>query len=134
MDPGTGQEAFSSKTAYVMARLEKLPDQEVFKIAKQVLDDYPNDKLFAAVEKIEESKFLISSITRNDLAKALDVFSMEGIGGKRDELLGQVWPHYATAQTMVQLFSSFSRTQGIPQNLSNSEVLKHAGFATVSQK
>ncbi len=54
LEPGTGDEAFSSKTRYVMSRLEKLSDEQVFHISKQVVADFPDDKLQAVVEQLEK--------------------------------------------------------------------------------
>lgn len=91
LEPGDGSEAFSSKTRYVMTRLEKLSDDRVFSIAKQVVSDFPDDKLQAAIEQLDRDGHLVSDITRDRIAKALDEFSL---AGDRDllELLRAHWP------------------------------------------
>jgi hypothetical protein len=49
--PGESDEAFSSKTKYVLRRLEKLPNSEVLAIARKVAEDFPDDALLAAIEQ-----------------------------------------------------------------------------------
>src|SRR6266849_4840296 len=70
LEPGGSDEAFSSKTQYVMRRLEKLSDEKVLAVAKHVVQDFPDDKLQAAVELLEEDGRLVSDITRHNLAEA----------------------------------------------------------------
>jgi hypothetical protein len=91
MEPGDGGEAFGSKTKYIMRRLEKLSDEKVYAIAREVVKTYPNDDLQAAIEKLQEDGRLISDITRQHVAKALDGYSL---GGSRDlmELLLRHFP------------------------------------------
>src|SRR5258708_3773045 len=71
LDSGTSEEAFSSKTRYVMSRLERLSDEKVFGVARSVVKDFPDDKLQAAVELLDQEGRLVSDITRHHLAEAL---------------------------------------------------------------
>jgi hypothetical protein len=48
LEPGEGDEAFSSKRRYVLRRLEKLSDEKVLQVAKSVLADVANDPLQSA--------------------------------------------------------------------------------------
>jgi hypothetical protein len=91
LEPGDGDEAFSSKTRYVLRRLEKLSDEKVLAVAKDVVKDFPDDKLQAAIELLEKDGHLVSDITRNHLAEALNGISL---AGKRDplEMLRKHWP------------------------------------------
>ena len=130
--PGTDSEAFSSKTRYVMMRLEKLSDQKVFELAKQVVEDYPNDELRAALEKIEQDRLLVSDITRDHIAKALDEFSLSGNLGSAKDLVGKFWPLYLQVEVFSQLFSTNRPTA--PQKMSNSAMLRQAGFMSSSQQ
>lgn len=50
--PGEQDEAFSSKRRYVMARLQKLSGEAVLKVARQVVGDFPDDRLMAAIETL----------------------------------------------------------------------------------
>ncbi len=131
---GTGDEAFSSKTQYVMVRLEKLSDQKVLEVAKQVIEDYPYDKLRAAIEQIEQAKLLISDITRTNIVKALNQFSLGGNRSDR-ELLAKFWPAYETGQVYGELFAAFTkgRKPNTPAKQTNSEILAQAGFLNASQ-
>jgi hypothetical protein len=43
LDSGSSDEAFSSKNLYVMSRLEKLSDEKVLGIARNVVKDFPDD-------------------------------------------------------------------------------------------
>jgi hypothetical protein len=40
LEPGSPDEAFNSKTRYVMRHLEKFSDARVFAIAKSVIEDF----------------------------------------------------------------------------------------------
>lgn len=105
LDPGTPDEAFSSKTRYVMQRLEKLSDAKVLGIAKQVVVDLPDDKLQAAVEQLEKDGHLISDLTRQHLAEALNPWPL---AGKRDlsEMLRKYWS--IDQMPSYQIFSSLA--------------------------
>jgi hypothetical protein len=134
LEPGDSDEAFSSKT--VMTRLEKLTDEQVFHIAKSVVQDMPDDKLLAAIERIEKQDRLISDLTRQHLAEALDDFSL---GGKRD-LLAMLRTHWAAIDHTPSEHDPFSRLaddidRHVVQNHDwwNSTVLERVGFMTCSQ-
>jgi hypothetical protein len=43
-----------------MNRLEKLSDEKVFDIARQVVADFPDDKLQVAIEQLEKGGHLVS--------------------------------------------------------------------------
>ena len=92
LEPGTGDEAFQSKTTYVIRRLEMLSDEKVFDIAKAVVKAYPSDELQAAIERLEQGNRIVSDITRHNLAEALNGVSLSG---KRDllEMLRKHFPH-----------------------------------------
>ncbi|AXQ31765.1 hypothetical protein D0B54_15955 [Solimonas sp. K1W22B-7] len=74
-----------------MRRLQKISDEKVFRIAQEVVKDFPNDALQAAIESLGKNGRLVSDITRHKLAETLNKFSL---AGKRDllELLGKHWP------------------------------------------
>jgi hypothetical protein len=74
LEVGASGEAFSRKTQYVTKRLEKLSDEKAFNIAKQVVTDFPNDKLQAAIEQLEKDGHLISDLTRQHVAEALNAW------------------------------------------------------------
>lgn len=136
LEPGEKEEAFSSKTRYVMQRLEKFSDEKVLAVAKNVVKDFPNDKLQAAIELLEKDGKLISDITRSHLAEALNEFPL---AGKRDlmEMLRKHWP--SIGQTRSD--RSFDRTlaDDVHQHAianddwSNAEILERAGFMSCSQ-
>jgi hypothetical protein len=91
LEPGDGDEAFSSKRQYVLRRLEKLSDEKVLQVAKLVLADVADDPLQAAVEQLIQHKQLVSDVTRQRIAEALNGFSLSG---KADllEFLRKHWP------------------------------------------
>jgi hypothetical protein len=78
LETGTPDEAFSSKVQYVMRRLEKLSDEKVFNLAKNVVQDFPDDKLQAAIELLEKGGHLVTDLSRHDLAEALNGWSLAG--------------------------------------------------------
>jgi hypothetical protein len=135
LEPGTGDEAFNSKTRYVMTRLEKLSDENVFNVAKQVVADYPDDKLQIAIEKLEKDGHLVSDITRQHLAVALDPWPL---AGKSDllEMLRKFW-------AIDNITSSFDVFRTLADDIhqhtiknddwSNAEILQRVGFSTCSQ-
>src|SRR5438132_1330729 len=74
LEAGTGEEAFSSKRRYVLKRLQKLSDERVLVVAKAAVADYPDDKLQAAIEQLESDGRLITDISRQKIAEALNPF------------------------------------------------------------
>ncbi len=134
LEPGTNDEAFSSKTRYVMKRLEKLSDEEVFHIAKKVVADFPDDKLQAAIELIDKEGHLVSDISRQHLAEALDAWPLSG---KNDlhEMLRKHWKIDGSSSEI--LFGTFADeiTQHMLRNddWSNADLLRKVGFHTCSQ-
>lgn len=135
LEPGTSEEAFSSKTRYVMSRLEKLSDEKVFNIAKRVIADFPDDKLQAAIEQLEKDGHLISDLTRQHLAEALNTWPL---AGKRDllEMLRKYW-RIDNIGSSHQLFASLAddidRHAVRNDDWRNAEILEPAGFLTCSQ-
>jgi AbiJ N-terminal domain 3/Abortive infection C-terminus len=136
LEPGTGEEAFSSKMSYVMRRLEKLSDEQVLIIAKAVVTDFPVDKLQSAIEALESDGHLVSDVTRHNLAEVLSAFSL---GGKRDllELLRKHFPEI----DMLPSYKDFDGTlaDDIRQHVvlnpdwDNQYLLERVGFLTCSQ-
>lgn len=136
LEPGEGDEAFSSKRRYVMRRLEKLSDEKVLTIAKKVVRDFPDDKLQAAIEELEEDGHLVTDLTRHHLAEALNGFAL---AGKRDllELLRKHWPSIDQTSSYRDPFETLSDDiyQHAVRNddWDNTEILERAGFLTCSQ-
>lgn len=135
MEPGDGREAFDSKTKYIMRRLEKLSDEKVYAIAREVVKTYPNDELQAAIERLQEDGRLVSDITRQHVVKALNGFSL---AGSRDlmELLVRHFPDI----TKKQSYRSFESVHDdivqhavLNDDYENGEILEQAGFPTCSQ-
>ena len=136
LESGTPDEAYSSKTRYVMGRLEKLSDAKVLSVAKLVIEDYPDDALRAAVELLDKDGLIVSDITRHHLAEALNGFALSG---KRDhlELFRKHWPDISKMPSVVDDYGSLAddisgqvyRNDYWP----NSETLEKVGFLTCSQ-
>lgn len=135
MEPGEGQEAMSSKRSYVMRRLEKLSDGRVLDIAKQVVEDHPDDKLQAAIEQLAEGGLVID-ITRHRLAKELCAINL---GGSRDllEMLRKHFPEIDRIESIHDPFEHLSddifRHAIRNDDWSNAEILERAGFLNCSQ-
>lgn len=136
LDPGETDEAFSSKTQYVMRRLEKLSDEKVLAVAKGVVQDFPDDGLQAAIEQLEKDGRLVSDLTRHHLAEALNAFSL---AGKRDllELLRKHFPEIDRAASYRKAFETLADDihQHAVRNYDwdNAEILERSGFLTCSQ-
>jgi hypothetical protein len=136
LDPGDSDEAFSSKTRYVMRRLDKLSDAQVLEVARSIVQDFPDDRLQAAVELLEKDGHLISDLTRHHLAEALDEFSL---AGKRDlfETLRKHWPCIDHTPSYNDfdgtLADDIYRHAVRNDDWPNSEILERAGFLTCSQ-
>ncbi len=135
MEPGERQEAMSSKRNYVMRRLEKLSDGAVLDIAKQVVKDFPDDKLQAAIEQLAGGG-LVTDVTRHRLAKALNTVDL---GGSRDllEILRKHFPAIDRDESIHGPFEKLSndiyRHAIRNEDWPNDEVLERVGFLTCSQ-
>jgi hypothetical protein len=136
LDPGDEDEAFSSKTRYVMRRLEKLSDEQVLEIARQVVHEYPHDALQAAIEELESSGRLLSDLSRQHLAEALNTYSL---GGKRD-LMELLRKHFPSIDQEISIYDPFEfLADDIERHVlrnndwDNFEVLERAGFLKCSQ-
>jgi hypothetical protein len=135
LEPGSGDEAFSSKNRYVMSRLEALSDEKVFNIAKQVVADFPDDRLQAAVEQLEKDGHLVSDLTRQHLAKALNAWSL---AGENDllEMLRKYWPIdrlNSAHEAFASIADDIDRHAVRNQDWDNAEVLEKVGFLNCSQ-
>ena len=136
LEPGDTSEAFSSKTQYVMRRLEKLSDEKVVDVARSVIRNFPDDKLQRALEELEEGGHLVSDITRHNLAEALNAFSL---GGKRSlmEMLRKFWPSidHTGSQSPLggNLADDIERHVVLNDDWENAELLERVGFFTCSQ-
>lgn len=132
--PGDENEAFSSKTRYVMHRLEKLSDEKVLAIARQVAADHFHDGLQAAIETLESNGRLVSDVTRHHLAEALIPYSL---GGKRNliELLRKHFPSIdqETDPFINTLAEDIDRHAVRSDDWDNQEVLERVGFLNCSQ-
>lgn len=135
MEAGEGQEAMSSKRSYVMRRLEKLSDGKVLEISKKVLEDYPTDKLQAAVEQLIGGG-VITDLTRHRLAKALNNIAL---GGSRDllEILAKHFPSIEQIESVYDPFQKLAddiyRHAILNDDWTNAEILERAGFLNCSQ-
>ena len=137
LDPGEGEEAFASKRGYVTRRLNKLSDERVLRVAKEVVREFPDDALQAAIERVEKDGHLVTDVTRRHLAEALDDCSLNG---KLDllELLRKHWPaidrepsYRNTSDTLADDIERHAVRN--PDDWSNAEILERAGFPICSQ-
>jgi hypothetical protein len=135
LDPGTGEEAFSSKTSYAMKRLEKLSDEKVLAIARQVVEDFPDDKLRVAIEQLDKDGHLVTDLTRRHLATALNAWPLSGEQTLL-EMLRKYWP-INQIPSQLRVFETLA--DDIDQHVlrnddwDNAEILEQAGFFTCSQ-
>ena len=135
MASGEGQEAMSSKRSYVMRRLEKLSDGGVLEIARQVVQDHPEDKLQSAIEQLADGG-LVTDVTRHRLAKALNSIHL---GGSRDllEILRKHFPEIDRAESDNDPFERLADDifQHAVRNddWDNAYILERVGFLTCSQ-
>jgi hypothetical protein len=136
LEPGNGDEAFNSKRQYVLRRLEKLSDEEVLHVAKSVLADFPDDPLQSAVEQLDRHKQVVSDITRQRIAEALNKFSLSG---KTDllDFLTKHWPGIYRASSNINfewtLHDELYQHAVKNDDYSNEEILKLLGFFNCSQ-
>jgi hypothetical protein len=136
LEPGTEREAFDSKTKYVMRRLGKLSDEQVLGVATAVVEDYPDDKLSAAIEQLDRAGRLVSDITRANLAEALNGFDL---GGRRGllELFRKHFPEIhgipSYRNSALRLADDIDQHMVMNYDWSNSDGLEQVGFLTCSQ-
>jgi hypothetical protein len=137
LEPGEGAEAYSGKKTYVLRRLKNLSDERVLEIARQVVAEYPNDRLQVGIERVEAGG-LITDLTRHRLSEAINSFDL---GGKRNvlELLRKHFPDIDRTQSEYDRSPFGSLANDIERHLlrnhdwENSEVLERVGFLTCSQ-
>lgn len=136
LEPGDEDEAFSSKMQYVMRRLMKLSDEQVFGIAKKVVKEFPDDALQAAIEQLDQSGNLVSDLTRHNISEALNGFSL---AGKRDllDLLRKHFPDIDHTSSRYHFESTLAddihRHAVNNDDWENAEILEQVGFLTCSQ-
>ncbi|GAB1584074.1 hypothetical protein [Phyllobacterium phragmitis] len=56
LEPGTREQAFSSKQRYVATRLLKLSREQMLEVARRVLEEYPTEELAKAVQRATQSQ------------------------------------------------------------------------------
>ena len=134
--PGNSDEAFSSKMQYVMKRLAKLSDENVPGVARNVIKEFPDDDLQAAIEKLDKTCRLVTDLSRQHVAEALNAFHL---AGKRDlvELLRKHWPgidHTSSQHHFGNMLADdISRHAVENDDWENAEILEKVGFLTCSQ-
>jgi hypothetical protein len=136
LEPGAGDEAFSSKRRYVIKRLEKLSDERVLQVAASVLADIDYDPLRSAVEQFGERKQVVSDITRRRLPEALNKFPLSGKTALL-EFLVKHWPEIRRTPSTIafegtvhdELYQHAVRDD----DYTNEDILKAVGFFTCSQ-
>jgi hypothetical protein len=136
LDSGEDSEAFSGKRRYVIKRLIKFSDERVLHIAKEVVKDFPDEKLQIAIEQLDSDGHLVSDVTRKHLAIAMNGFSIAGDGDLM-EMLRKHWPSIDQRMSNEEIFEPLSndiaRHAVFDKDWPNSEVLKQAGFHECSQ-
>jgi hypothetical protein len=136
LEPGNGDEAFNSKRQYVLRRLEKLSDEKVLHVAKSVLADFADDPLQSAVEQLDRHKQVVSDVTRQRIAEALNKFSLSG---KTDllDFLTKHWPGVYRTSSNVNfdwtLYDELYQHAVKNDDYSNEAILKLVGFFNCSQ-
>ncbi|MXY70163.1 MAG: hypothetical protein F4Y47_16660, partial [Acidobacteriia bacterium] len=138
--PGQPSEAFSGKRKYVTKRLDNLSAAEMIDIAKRVVNEHPSDELQTAIERLDDSAGLVSSITRHKLAEALDKFTLSG-KYSLIEMLAKHWPSFRQSVHLNDLgkslgflgISDFIDSSNPDLDQANSEILKQVGFFNCSQ-
>ncbi len=134
--PGSEEEAFNSKIRYVMARLHKLSDEKVLGIAKEVVKEFPDDKLQAAIEAVDQSSHIVSDITRRNMAEALNGIELAG----KQQLLELLEKHFPQVHSIDSIHSfedkladDIYRHVIANDDWSNDDLLERVGFLTCSQ-
>ena len=119
-----------------MKRLEKLSDQRVLEIAKEVLSEHEDDALQTAVEQLTKGGQLVTDLTRDRIADALIPFNL---AGKRDlmELLRKHWPsvdqEHSTDNFDGVLADDIFQHRVRNEDWTNAELLERVGFMKCSQ-
>ncbi|MEQ9087063.1 MAG: abortive infection family protein [Pontimonas sp.] len=134
--PGDEQEAMASKRVYVLKRLGGLSDEQVFNLAKNVTQEFPDDSLSHAIERIEDDGSLVSDITRRDLARALNKFKLEGTDHSQS-ILNKHFPvrglNPPDERDWPDILGGISETFSRGREQTNESLLKHVGFMSCSQ-
>ena len=105
-------------------------------VAKSVLADFADDPLQSAVEQLDRNKQVVSDVTRQRIAEALNKFSLSG---KTDllDFLTKHWPDIYRTSSNIDfdwtLYVEFYQHAVKNDNYSNQEILKLVRFFNCSQ-
>ena len=92
LDDGTGEEAFQSKYKYVMRRVDRLPSDDILRIARALQSDEPSMDLGEVLAKFDEKvKPLVTALTRRRIVAELDDVALSG-SLPEIEFLSKLWP------------------------------------------
>ena len=137
LEDGTGKEAFQSKYKYVMRRVDRLPSDDILRIARALQSDEPSMALGEVLAKFDEKvKPLITALTRRRIVAELDHVALSG-SLPEVEFLSKLWPIDAMQPPPSSCESTMEayilRHRFMNDDLSNKDVLEALDIYDCSQ-
>ena len=92
IEPDAGLEPMHSKRLYVLSGLNKLPDDDIWKLARRIVKEFENTEMIKTMEPyLADTELVFSFVTRRRIVDFLDSLSdMEG-QMKLDDFLSFIW-------------------------------------------
>ena len=92
IEPDAGLEPMHSKRLYVLSGLNKLPDDDIWKLARRIVKEFENAEMIKTMEPyLADTELVFSFVTRRRIVDFLDSLSdMEG-QMKLDDFLSFIW-------------------------------------------
>ena len=92
IEPDAGLDPMHSKRLYVLSGLKKLPDDDIWKLARRIVKEFENAEMIKTMEPyLADTELVFSFVTRRRIVDFLDSLSdMEG-RMKLDDFLSLIW-------------------------------------------
>ena len=92
IEPDAGLNPMNSKRLYVLSGLNKLPDDDIWKLARRIVKEFENTEMIKTMEPyLADTELVFSFVTRRRIVDFLDSLSdMEG-QMKLDDFLSFIW-------------------------------------------
>ena len=92
IEPDAGLNPMSSKRLYILSGLNKLPDDDIWKLARRIVIEFENTEIIKTMEPyLADTELTFSFVTRKRIVDFLDSLgNMEG-QMKLDDFLSLIW-------------------------------------------
>ena len=92
IEPDAGLEPMHSKRLYVLSGLNKLPDDDIWKLARRIVKEFENAEMIKTMEPyLADTELVFSFVTRRRIVDFLDSLSDMEWQMKLDDFLSFIW-------------------------------------------